>query len=109
MSDESRQAVSVPEAEPVIRPRWRDVGWAVLGLAADWRCASEWFAGKTSFYSKLVLGTTVLTVLVYVGVALLTICFSRTARWREAPGVFGVISLSAYYFVRVVWFVTRGR
>jgi len=108
MSEEKRQAASLPETDRAAdRPRWHDVGWVLLGLAADWRCAFEWSSGKIPFYSGAVIGRTVLIVVACASVSLLAICLSRTAKWRDAPGFFATISLSASYFLSVVWFGAR--
>ncbi len=34
------------------QPWWRAWCFAVIGLGLDWRCAFEWFAGKSPFYSE---------------------------------------------------------
>ena len=89
------------------RPRWRQLFWLIIGLALDWRCAFEWFAGKSSFYSAVVLGRTGLIVLACAGVAVLGVCASREAKWRHALPLFFVDSLVVYNILSVYWIAHR--
>ena len=88
-------------------PRWLQLCWVIIGLGLDWRCAFEWFAGKSSFYSELVLGRTGLIVLACAGVALLLVSVNPQARWRHALPLFCLFSALAYHFLSVHWDVDR--
>jgi hypothetical protein len=77
--------------------------WIVIGLGLDWRCAFEWFAGKSLFYSEPVLGRTVLIVLACAGVALLAVCATRGAKRRDALPLFCLLSGFVYIFLSVGW------
>jgi len=81
--------------------------FAAIGLALDWRCAFEWFAGRSSFYSEIVLGRTVLIVLACAGVSLLLVCVVRTAKWRDALLLFSLFSMAVYRILSNHWTVIR--
>lgn len=82
---------------------WLQLCWIVIGVGLDWRCAFEWFAGKSLFYSEPVLGRTVLIVLACAGVALLAACVTRGAKWRDALPLFSLLSGFVYIFLSVGW------
>jgi hypothetical protein len=89
------------------QPWWLAWAFAAIGLALDWRCAFEWFAGKSAFYSEIVLGRTVLIVLACAGVSLLLVCIVRAARWRDALLPFSVFSMAVYRVLSNHWIATR--
>ena len=90
------------------QPWWRAWSFAVIGLGLDWRCAFEWFAGKSPFYSELVLGRAVLIVLACAGVALSAVCVTRARRWRVASTFwFSVVSVVVYNVLSVHWIACR--
>jgi hypothetical protein len=89
------------------RSRWFQLCWLVIGLGLDWRCAFEWFGGKSSFYSAVVLGRAGLIVLACAGVAILAVCAAREARWRHALPLFFVASLVVYNILSVYWIAHR--
>ena len=89
------------------QPWWLAWCFAIIGLAFDWRCAFEWFAGKSPFYSELVLGRTLLIVLGCAGVAVLLVWVTRVSRWRVAPTLFLVFSASLYRFLNNHWTAYR--
>jgi len=89
------------------RPRWLQLCWVIIGLGLDWRCAFEWFAGKSSFYSGLVLARTGLIALACAGVALLAVCIARGLRWRHALPLFFLVSAVVYNILSVHWIACR--
>ena len=89
------------------QPWWFAWAFGVAGLALDWRCAFEWFAGKSPLYSELVVGRAVLIVLACAGVALLAVCVTREARWRHASPLFFLASAVVYDILSVHWIATR--
>lgn len=91
------------DSTPVM-PRWRQACWVVIGLGFDWLCAFEWFSGKTSFYSGLVLGRTSLIVLVCATLALIAVSVTREAKWQHASPIFFAFSFVAYDILSVYWF-----
>jgi hypothetical protein len=95
------------EVKTVWEPRWSDSAWVAIGLAVDWRCAFEWSAGRSPFYSELVLGRALLIVLACAGVAFLSISMIRPARWRYAFLLFGVFSMAAYRLLSNHWIAAR--
>jgi len=90
-----------------VMPRWRQLCWVAAGLGLDWRCAFEWFAGKSPFYSELVLGRTLLIVLACAGASLLALCVTREATWRHALPLFCLLSGFVYTFLSVHWIAER--
>ena len=86
-----------------VMPWWRQLCWAIVGVGLDWRCAFEWFAGKSSFYSELVLGRTGLIVLACAAVAFLAVCVTRGARWQHASPIFFALSFLVYDVLSVRW------
>jgi hypothetical protein len=84
-------------------PRWLQLCWIIIGIGLDWRCAFEWFAGKSSFDSEIVLARTGLIVLACAGVALLAVCVTREGRWRHTLPLFCLISGVVYNFLSVHW------
>jgi hypothetical protein len=99
------QGQQATENRDTVRPMpwWRQLCWVVIGLGLDWRCAFEWFGGRSSFYSELVLGRTGLIVLACAGVALLAACVIREARWQHASTIFCVVSGAVYSYLSVGW------
>lgn len=89
------------------QPWWLAWGFAFIGLALDWRCAFEWFAGRSSFYSEIVLGRTVAIVLASAGVSLLLVCLVRAARWRDTLWLFSLFSMMLYRVLSSHWIATR--
>jgi hypothetical protein len=89
------------------QPWWLAWCFAVIGLGFDWRCAFEWFAGKSPFYSELVLGRTLLIVLACAGVAVLIVWVTRESRWRIASTLFLVFSASLYRLLSNHWTAYR--
>ena len=87
-----------------VRPWWLQLCWVIIGVGLDWRCAFEWFAGKSSFYSEFVLARTGLIVLVCAGVALLAVCVKR---WRHALPLFFLVSAVVYNILSVHWIAQR--
>ena len=90
----------VTENRVKAQPRWIAWGFALIGLVLDWRCAFDWFAGKSSAFSEMVLGKTALIVLACAGVSLVLVCFVRTAKWRDSLFLFTVFSLAVYRFLK---------
>jgi hypothetical protein len=88
-------------------PRWRQLCWVVVGLGLDWRCAFEWFAGKSPSYSVLVVGRTGLIVLVCAAVALFAVCVTREARWQHATPIFFALSFIVFDILSVYWIAHR--
>jgi hypothetical protein len=90
-----------------LMPWWRQVCWVVIGLGLDWRCAFDWFAGKSPFYSEIVLGRTVLIVLACAGIALLAVCLTPEAKLQHASPIFFALSFVVYDILSVYWIVHR--
>jgi hypothetical protein len=100
------QSQQVTEGQDTERPSpswWRQLAWVMIGLGFDWRCAFEWFAGKSSFYSEPVLDRTVLIVLACGGVAFLVVCFSRGVKLWFASALFCAASIFVYTLLSVDW------
>jgi len=89
------------------QPWWLAWCFAFLGLGLDWRCAFEWFAGKSSFYAAPVLGRNVLIVLACAGVALLVLFVTRELRWRYASPLFCLVSGVVYNILSIHWVACR--
>jgi hypothetical protein len=108
-----RQFGTNPRRQQVIKDRINAQPWwvawclAVIGLAVDWRCAFEWFAGKSPFYSELVLGRALLIVLACAGIALLATRSIRERRFLVASVVFCVLSVELYRFLSSGWIAHR--
>ncbi len=102
-----QQAMENRDIERARPPRWLQLCWVIIGLGLDWRCAFEWFAGKSSFYSEIVLGRAGLIVLACAVVALLLVCVNRKARWRHAMPFFCLVSGVVYTFLSVGWIADR--
>jgi len=81
--------------------------FAVIGLGFDWRCAFEWFAGKSPFYSEPVLGRALLIALTCAGIAVLIVWLTRESRWRVASTLFLIFSLSLYRLLSNHWIACR--
>jgi len=81
--------------------------WVIVGLGLDWRCAFEWFEGKSSFYSEPVLARSGLIVLACAGIALLAVWVTRVARWRHIPPLFFLFSGVVYNILSVHWIAHR--
>jgi hypothetical protein len=90
-----------------LMPRWRQLCWVVIGLGLDWRCAFEWFAGKSPFYSELVLGRTVLIALACAGLAFLAVSVTRESKLQHASPIFFVLSFLVLDVLSVYWIVHR--
>jgi hypothetical protein len=78
----------------------------IVGVGLDWRCAFEWFAGRTPFYSGMVLGRAVLVVLGCAGASLLAVFVTRT-RWRDAWLFFSAFSMALYDLLSNHWTAYR--
>jgi len=89
------------------QPWWVAWCFAVIGLGLDWRCAFEWFAGKSPFYSDLVLGRALLIVLACAGVAFLATRFTQDRRFLVASALFCVLSAELYRFLSSGWIAHR--
>ncbi len=100
---QGQQPTESRDASRPRQPRWLQLGWIIIGLALDWRCGFEWFGGKSSFYSGLVLCKTGLIMLACAGVALLAVRLTRAAKWRDALPLFCLLSGFAYIFLSVGW------
>ena len=100
---QGQQTIESRDAARPRQPRWLQLCWIMIGLGLDWRCAFQWFAGKSSFYSSLVLGRTGLIVLACAAVALLAVCVTRAAKWRDALPLFCLLSGFVYIFLSVGW------
>jgi len=102
------QREQVREHRIKAQPWWVAWCFAIVGLALDWRCAFEWFAGKCSFYSVIVLGRAVLIMLACAGISLLLVCIvPRPARWRDALLLFGAFSMAVYRLLSNHWTAFR--
>jgi len=100
---QGQQTIESRDAARPRQPRWLQLCWIMIGLGLDWRCAFEWFAGKSVFYSEPVLGRAVLIMLGCAGVALLAVCVTRQAKWRDALPLFCLLSGFVYIFLSVGW------
>jgi len=89
------------------QPWWLAWCFAVIGLGFDWRCAFEWFAGKSPFYSEPVLGRALLIALTCAGIAVLIVWLTRESRWRVASTLFLIFSLSLYRLLSNHWIACR--
>jgi hypothetical protein len=89
-------------------PAWsHQLAWVIIGIGLDWRCAFEWFAGRSPFYSEPVLDRTVLIVLACAGAALLIVCFSRGVKLWFASALFLGLSALVYDLLSVHWTAHR--
>jgi hypothetical protein len=104
---QDQHALSNRDMAEVSPRRWLLLCWAIVGVGLDWRCAFEWFAGKSPFYSSLVLGRTLLIVLACAGVSLLAVWIVRPARWRDAWLLFSVFSMAVYRLLSNHWTAAR--
>ena len=108
-----RQFGSNPRRQRVIenrinvQPWWLAWCFAVIGIVLDWRCAFEWFAGQSPFYSESVLARTGLIVLVCAGVTLLAVLIARERRLRVASTLFCVVSALLYLVLSIHWIAQR--
>lgn len=107
VATETSSPVEISKTLGERQPWWLMLFEAAAGLALDWRCAYEWFDGKSSFYSGLVLGRTGLIVLACAAVAVLAVCVSRKAKWRHAVPLFCAVSLVLYNILSVHWIAHR--
>src|SRR5579862_6019172 len=82
--------------------QWFLLFWVIVGVGLDWRCAFEWFAGKSSFYSELVLGRAVLIVLACAGTSFLAVRVIQTRR-QDAWLLFSVFSMVVYRVLSNHW------
>jgi len=105
---QDQQAAESWDALRERQPWWLQLCLAIIGVGLDWRCAFEWFAGKSPSYSELVLGRTGLIVLACAGVALLAVFVVRGARLRHALIVFCTASFLVYEILHVHWLSRRG-
>ena len=87
-------------------PRALRLFLVIVGVGLDWRCAFEWFAGKTPFYSGMVLGRTVLIVLGCAGASLLAVFVTQTRR-RDAWLFFSAFSMALYDLLSNHWTAYR--
>jgi hypothetical protein len=85
---------------------WFLLFWVIVGVGLDWRCAFEWFAGKSPFYSEIVLGRAVLIVLGCVGASLLAVYVTRTI-WRDVWLFFSAFSMALYGLLSNHWTAYR--
>jgi len=100
-STESRETV------PKRQYRWLQPWWVIIGLGFDWRCAFEWLAGKSPFYSAVVLGRAGLIALGCAAVALFFVSIIRGARWRHALPLFCLFSMTVYRILSTHWIAQR--
>jgi hypothetical protein len=111
--ESNREFGSNPRRQQVIKERietqpwWRQLCWAAIGVGLDWRCAFEWFAGRSAFYSEPVLDRAVLIVLACAGAALLIVCLSRSVRLWFASALFLGLSAVVYDLLSVHWTAHR--
>lgn len=103
------QATEEVDTAQARRPQWLQLCWIIIGVGLNWRCAFESFAGKSSFYSELVLGRTLLIALACAVVALLAVCVDREARWRHISPVFCLVSGVVYDILSVHWIAHRAK
>ena len=96
-----------PDTLKAKQPWWLACCFVFIGLGLDWRCAFEWFAGQSSFYTTPVLGRAGLIVLACAGVALLLLCVTRELRWRYAPTLFCLVFCVVYNILSVHWITCR--
>jgi len=103
-----RQEITDSQAA-VLRTRrgWLAVCWAIIGLGMDWRCAFEWFAGKSSFYSAAVLVRALLIAAVCAGLALLVTSIIRETKWRYFLPLFCLFSVTTYRLLSSHWIAQR--
>ena len=94
------------DMSPVNLSKWFLLFWVIVGVGLDWRCAFEWFAGKSRFYSEMVLGRAVLIVLGCAGVSLLAVCVTQTRR-RDAWLFFSAFSMAVYRLLSNHWTAYR--
>lgn len=87
----------------VRQPWWLVLGWAVIGVTLDWRCAFKWFTGRYPFYSQVVLRRMSLIVVSCAIVAFIAVRVSRGTRWRDAGAFFCLVSLLVSEFLVMSW------
>ena len=75
-------------------PVWCFAIWCIVGgLAFDWYCAYEWFAGKHTYFSIPVLGVMGLIVLVCISISIIVVLLTKE-KWIVVVIVFAVASCS---------------
>ena len=88
---EKRQEVENDDTES-IRPLWIDGCFSVGGVLCDWYCAFEWFAGRNSFFSRPVLYTTGVIVVLCAGISFLAARLVGR-RLQESASMFFLVSV----------------
>ena len=102
-----QHAIEDPNTAQKRPPLLLQTCWAVIGVGLDWRLAFEWFAGKSPFFSGIVMDRAVLIVLACASFSVFAVYVTRDARWRQAFPLFCALSGIFYEILSVRWDVQR--
>jgi hypothetical protein len=100
---EGLQTIENQDAVKAKQPWWLVLGWVMIGLGLDWRCAFKWFSGSYPFFSQAVLRRMSLIVVSCAIVAFIAVRVSSGARWRDAGALFCLVSLLVSEFLIMSW------
>ena len=89
------------------RPWGIDSCFVIAGLGCDWYLAFQWFFGRYSFFSELVLRRFSLIAGLCAVIAVLAVRTVRRAKPRDATVVFFVASVNVLGGVLIWWDVHR--